>query len=342
MRSETLVDDRAKAPAGVLAKDPICGMTLDPATSKRKAEYRDQSYFFCSDKCLSTFRADPAKYTSLQKQEVEQPQAGARYLCPMDPEVRQNQPGACPKCGMALERESAVDTAAEYVCPMHPEIVRPEPGFCPICGMTLEPRTAVADEDNPELREMTKRFWISVALTLPIVFLDMSKMIPGMPIQHAVSPRLWTSVEFALATPVVLWGGWPFFQRAWSSIVNRHLNMFTLIGLGIGISYGYSVVAVLLQNIFPPSFHGHDGDVEVYFEPAAVITSLVLLGQVLELRARAQTGGAIKALLGLAPRMARRVRDDGADEDVPLASVKVGDRLRVRPGEKIPVDGVVL
>jgi len=342
MQSETRTDDRGTAPAGVLPKDPVCGMTLDPATSKRKVEYRDQSYLFCSDKCLSTFRADPAKYTSLQKQEVEQPQAGATYVCPMDPEVRQNQPGACPKCGMALERESAVDTAAEYVCPMHPEIVRPEPGFCPICGMTLEPRTAVADEENPELREMTKRFWISVALTLPIVFLDMSKMIPGMPIQHAVSPRLWTWVEFALATPVVLWGGWPFFQRAWSSIVSRHLNMFTLIGLGIGISYGYSVVAVLLPNIFPPSFHGHDGEVEVYFEPAAVITSLVLLGQVLELRARAQTGGAIKALLGLAPKLARRVRNDGADEDVPLASVKVGDRLRVRPGEKIPVDGVVL
>jgi len=346
MESETQADGRGSA-AAVFAKDPICGMIVDPASSKRKAEYRGQSYFFCSDKCLAKFRADPAKYTSQPeqgptKQQVEQPRDGATYVCPMDPEVQQNQPGACPKCGMALEQESPLGVATEYVCPMHPEIVRPEPGFCPICGMALEPRTAVADQDNPELRAMTRRFWVSVALTLPIVLLDMSKMIPGAPIQRAVSSRLMSWVEFALATPVVLWGGWPFFQRAWASIVNRHLNMFTLIGLGVGISYAYSVVAVLLPEIFPPSFRGHDGEVGVYFEPAAVITSLVLLGQVLELRARAQTGGAIKALLQLAPNIARRVRDDGADEDVALAAVKVGDRLRVRPGERVPVDSVVL
>ena len=347
MQSESRAEDRGSNPVGALAKDPICGMTVDPATSKRRAEYRDQSYFFCSDRCLAKFRADPEKYTSPRKQgsqqrEVEQPQAGGAYVCPMDPEVREDQPIACPKCGMALERESPLLSGTEYVCPMHPEIVRPEPGFCPICGMALEPRTSVADEDNPELREMTKRFWVSVALALPMVLLDMSKMIPGAPIQQAVSSRALTWLEFVLATPVVLWGGWPFFQRAWTSIINRHLNMFTLIGLGVGISYGYSVVAVLLPDIFPPSLRGHDGVVGVYFEPAAVITSLVLLGQVLELQARARTGGAIKALLGLAPKMARRLRDDGSDEDVPLAAVKAGDRLRVRPGDKIPVDGVVL
>jgi Cu+-exporting ATPase len=224
---------------------------------------------------------------------------------------------------------------------MHPEIVRYEPGSCPICGMALEPRVATADEVNPELRDMSRRFWVSLALAFPLVLLDMSKMLPGMPVQHAAAPWLLTWIEFALATPVVLWGAWPFFQRAWASVVTRHLNMFTLIGLGVGISYGYSVIAVLFPGIFPASLRGHGGEVAVYFEPAAVITALVLLGQVLELRARARTSGAIKSLLSLAPKTARRL-SGGVEEDVPLDRVRVADLLRVRPGERMPVDGVVL
>ena len=226
---------------------------------------------------------------------------------------------------------------------MHPEIVRPEPGSCPICGMALEPRTVtLEDAPNPELVDMTRRFWISAALSLPLFILAMSDMLPGQPLQHLVSPRLLTWIQFVLATPVVLWGGWPFFERGWHSIVNRSLNMFTLIAIGVGAAYVYSVVATLFPGIFPQSFYGHSGTVAVYFEAAAIITTLVLLGQVLELRARSQTSSAIKALLGLAPKTARLIHDDGREEDVPLDRVQVGDRLRVRPGEKVPVDGVVL
>jgi Cu+-exporting ATPase len=267
------------------------------------------------------------------------------YVCPMDPEVREPKPGACPKCGMALEPErlAAPATRTEYVCPMHPEIVRSEPGSCPICGMALEPRTVtLEDAPNPELIDMTRRFWISAALSLPLFILAMSDMFPGQPLQHLGSPRLLTWIQFALATPVVLWGGWPFFERGWQSIANRSLNMFTLIAIGVGTAYVYSVVATLFPDIFPESFYGHSGTVAVYFEAAAVITALVLLGQVLELRARSQTSSAIKALLGLAPKTARLIHDDGKEEDVPMDRVRAGDRLRVRPGEKVPVDGVVL
>ena len=228
-------------------------------------------------------------------------------------------------------------------CPMHLEIVQEEPGSCPICGMALEPRPVSEEaEINPELVDMTRRFWISLVLTAPIFFLAMSEMIPGQPVQRAFSPRLLSWIQFALATPVVLWGGWPFFQRGWASLVNRSLNMFTLIATGTGTAYSYSVVAILFPGIFPDSFRGHGGEVAVYFEAAAVITTLVLLGQVLELRARSRTSSAIKALLGLAPKTARMLRDDGTDEDIPLDRVRPGDRLRVRPGEKIPVDGAVL
>jgi Cu+-exporting ATPase len=226
---------------------------------------------------------------------------------------------------------------------MHPEIVRPEPGFCPICGMALEPRTVtLEDEVNPELVDMTRRFWVGVVLSAPIALLAMSDMIPGQPLQRIVSPQLLNWLQLLLATPVVLWGGWPFFQRGWASIVNRSLNMFTLIAIGVGTAYVYSVVATLFPHLFPQSFRGHNGEVGVYFDAAAVITTLVLLGQVLELRARSKTSRAIKALLGLAPKTARLIRDDGAEVDVPLERVKPGDRLRVRPGEKIPVDGIVL
>jgi Cu+-exporting ATPase len=226
---------------------------------------------------------------------------------------------------------------------MHPEIVRSEPGACPICGMALEPRTvSVEEEVNPELVDMTRRFWISLIFTVPLLGFVMSEILPGQPVKHVVSTRVITWVQLILATPVVLWGGWPFFARGWASLINRSLNMFTLIAIGIGTAYGYSVVATLVPGIFPASFRVHGGEVAVYFEAAAVITALVLLGQVLELHARSQTSSAIKALLGLAPKTARRLQDDGTEEDLPLEHVQHGDRLRVRPGEKVPVDGVVL
>ena len=266
------------------------------------------------------------------------------YTCPMDPEVRQAHPGPCPKCGMALEPDipPALATRTEYTCPMHPEIIRAEPGSCPICGMALEPRTAIVEEEeNPELVSMTRRFWASVALAIPVLFLGMSDMIPGQPIQGVLSMRTIGWIELALATPVVLWGGWPFFERGWASLVNRSLNMFTLIALGTGTAYVYSVVAVLLPGIFPASFRSM-GEVPVYFEAAATITALVLLGQVLELRARSHTSSAIRALLKLSPRTARLVRNDATELDVPIEHIERGDTLRVRPGEKVPVDGVVL
>ena len=279
--------------------------------------------------------------------QTKTPASSGEYTCPMHPEVRQQGPGTCPKCGMALEAVAAAAPAAlktEYVCPMHPEIVKSEPGICPICGMTLEPRTVSAEEEkNPELVNMTRRFWISLVLTIPVLIVAMAEYVPSLSsLISWASPKVWQWFELILATPIVLWGGWPFFVRGWRSIINRSLNMFTLIGLGIGVAYFYSVVATLFPSIFPPTFRTESGEVAVYFEAAAVITTLVLLGQVLELRARSQTSAAIKALLGLAPKMARLVRDDGTEVDAPLDQIKTGDRLRVRPGEKIPVDGVVL
>lgn len=272
-------------------------------------------------------------------------QAVAEYTCPMHPDVRQPGPGACPKCGMALEDAGAhVPTAGtKWTCPMHPEIVRDEPGSCPICGMALEPMAVTADqEENTELRDMTQRFWVGAVLTVPLVLIAMGDYVPGRPLERLVASGPMGWIELLLATPVVLWGGWPFFVRGWHSVVNRSLNMFTLIALGVGVAYAYSVVATVLPGIFPTSFRDEAGHVTVYFEAAAVIVTLVLLGQVLELRARSQTGAAIRALLGLAPTTARRLLEDGRDEDIPLDHVQPGDRLRVRPGEKVPVDGVVL
>jgi Cu+-exporting ATPase len=264
----------------------------------------------------------------------------------MCPEVRENKPGACPSCGMALEPEVPVaSTRTEYTCPMHPEIVRPGPGACPLCGMALEPRTVtVSAEQNPELRDMTRRFWISLALTAPLMAIAMAGMFwHGVFtlesfIIHFHLPQL----EFLLATPVVLWGGWPFFQRFWTSLANRSPNMFTLIGMGTGVAYGYSVIATLAPKIFPESLRTMAGYPDVYFEAAAAITTLVLLGQVMELRARSRTSAAIRALLDLSPKTARRLNPDGTEKDVPLEQVNPGDRLRVRPGEKVPVDGVLL
>src|SRR5881628_1765294 len=246
------------------------------------------------------------------------------YTCPMHPAVRQPRPGSCPKCGMALEPVSAEapTTQTEYVCPMHPQIVRNAPGSCPICGMALEPRTLTGDEENAELRDMTRRFWVSVALSVPLLAFVMGDMLPGQPLRHGLSSRLMAWLQLVLATPVVLWGGWPFFVRGWTSIVNRSLNMFTLIAIGAGTAYAYSAVAWLFPGIFPEAFRGSEGQPEVYFEAAAVITTLVLLGQVLELRARQRTSGAIRALLNLAPQQAHLVPADGTEKDVALDQVK--------------------
>ena len=267
------------------------------------------------------------------------------YTCPMHAEVRQSKPGSCPKCGMALEPIAIMqaNTKTEYTCPMHPEIVRDAPGSCPICGMALEPRTVTGgEEQNEELIDMSRRFKIGLILTIPLLVIAMSDAIPGQPLQHTVSMGLLKYIQLALATPVVLWGGRPFFARGWASIVNRSLNMFTLIAIGTGVAYAYSVVATFFPNIFPASFRNHGGEVGLYFEVSAVIVVLVLLGQVLELRARSHTGSAIRALLGLAPKTARVISENGSEEEIPLDLIKPGDRLRVRPGEKVPVDGVIL
>jgi Cu+-exporting ATPase len=350
------MSDSAPSPASgetaglPVTQDPVCGMRVDPGAPKGgRVEHGGRAYFFCSASCREKFRADPTRYlgsvrvSHAEPARAEPTPGGGAYLCPMHPEVRRAQPGGCPDCGMSLEPIAPPAAQVEYTCPMHPEIVRAAPGACPICGMALEPRTLAAQaEANPELHDMTRRFWASLVLTVPVFLVAMSEMLPGQPVQHAVSARLLTWIELLLATPVVLWGARPFFERGWASIVNRHLNMFTLIALGTGVAYLYSVVAALLPGIFPPSFRTHGGAVGVYFEAAAVITTLVLLGQVLELRARSQTSSAIRALLGLAPKTARLLRADGSEVDVPLERVKVGDRLRVRPGEKVPVDGVVL
>ncbi len=343
-------------------------MMVDPATARGgSAEHAGKSYYFCNPRCAERFRAEPAKYLSPDYKPAgmagmgmvaiggikpapapppgppspaTKPSPGVRYICPMDPEVSETKPGACPICGMALEPEMPVapQVRTEYTCPMHPEIVRPEPGACPICGMALEPRTITPEpERDPELASMTRRFWIGLALTAPLLVISMAGMF-----LHFVPASASVWIQFALATPVVVWGGWSFFVRGWNSLRTRHLNMFTLIGLGIFVAFTYSVVATLAPGIFPPSFRGHGGKPDVYYEAAAAITVLVLLGQVLELRARSRTGAAIRALLDLAPKLARRLEADGTERDIPLDQVHTRDRLRVRPGEKIPVDGVVL
>ncbi|MEE8435967.1 MAG: HAD-IC family P-type ATPase, partial [bacterium] len=328
--------------------DPVCGMTVAPG-GPHHFDHEGTVYRFCSEHCLAKFKENPKAYLSAEAGQAppddQSTPPGTLYVCPMDPEVRQEKQGPCPKCGMALEAETPLmpATKTEYTCPMHPEVVQDGPGSCPKCGMALEPRTVtLEEEENPELKDMTRRFWASLVLSIPLVVIAMGDLIPGRPLQQIASPRVFDWLELVLGTPVVLWGGWPFFQRFWASLVNRSLNMFTLIGLGTGVAYIYSLVATLFPEIFPLSFRDAEGGVAVYFEAAAVIVTLVLLGQVLELKARSQTGAAIKALLGLAPKTARRIREDGTDEDVPLEQVRPGDRLRVRPGEKVPVDGTVL
>ena len=287
------------------ATDPVCGMSVAPEGARGTVEYAGRTYRFCSPRCAERFRAEPERWTA--------------------PSPR------------------AEPSGTEWTCPMHPEIVRSAPGACPICGMALEPRVPSAEEEtSPELADMTRRLVVCAVVTLPLLAVAMGDMLPGAPVSHALGPRARAWLELVLASPVVLWGAAPFFARAWASIVAARPNMFTLIGIGVGTAYGFSVIAVLFPDAFPPAFRGHDGAVPLYFEAAAVITTLVVLGQVLELRARSRTSGAIRALLRLAPRTARRVRADGSEEDVPLDAVQVGDLLRVRPGERVPVDGVVV
>jgi len=328
--------------------DPVCNMTIEDENAAGVSEYNGKTYYFCSTHCKGKFDKDPEAYVGERAKEAvstsTQAPKGTKYTCPMDPEVVQDKPGACPKCGMALE--PLVPTIAiartEWTCPMHPEVVSDAAGSCPICGMALEPRTVLpVEEENPELVDMRRRFKAGLILTIPLIIIAMRGMIPMINIEGILPPTFLNLVELLLATPVVLWGGWPFFVRGWQSVISRNLNMFTLIALGVGVAYIYSVVAVLLPGIFPVSFRKEGGEVGVYFEAAAVIVILVLLGQVLELKARSKTGAAIKALLGLAPKTARRIKN-GTEEDVSLEHVKIDDILRVRPGEKIPVDGVVI
>ena len=323
----------AQGPAAVT--DPVCGMTVDPATSKYQLDHAGTVYHFCSAGCRSKFETDPAKYL------VPQPTADQP-----EPAATQPEPAAAqPKPGTAQPKPEAdsANLGTIYTCPMHPQIRQAGPGSCPICGMALEPVEVTAEAPpNQELTDMTRRFWVGLALALPVFVLEMGSHIPAIGMDRLVPMQVSVWIQLVLSTPVVLWAGWPFFQRAWASLVTRNLNMFTLIALGTGTAYLYSLVATFAPGLFPAGFRGVDGTVAVYYEAGAVITVLVLLGQVLELRAREQTGGAIRALLNLAPKTARRLRDGGEDEEVGIAQVAVGDRLRVRPGDGIPVDGVAL
>jgi Cu+-exporting ATPase len=342
MQKHTL-SEQSDEETGEQHRDPVCGMSVSDTDDAFAYEFKGNRLYFCSRTCRERFEADPEKFLNPENDSGET--EGPTYTCPMHPEVRQGAPGDCPKCGMALEPKTAEAPGqkTELTCPMHPEIVQSEPGDCPKCGMALEPRTVSAEaEENQEYIYMRNRFWVSAVLSLPLVLIAMRNMLGLGFIENVIDPKLLHWGEFILATPVVLWSGWVFYKRAWKSIITWNLNMFTLIGLGTAVAYIYSVVAVFLPDIFPATFRSEEGTVSVYFEAAAVIVTLVLLGQMLEQRARSRTGAAIKALLGLAPKTARRIDADGNEEDVPLDEVQEGDKLRVRPGEKIPVDGTVL
>ena len=332
--------DRYTAP--VQQVDPVCGMKVAPAKAAATEQRDGETFYFCSKSCAAKFRNNATPQLELPP--TNSSHGPIEYICPMDPEVHQDHPGSCPKCGMALEPASpaALPTTTEYTCPMHPEIVRPEPGPCPLCGMALEPREVTAEAVNPELTDMTRRLWISVALSAPMLLLMFSDLLPSHTLQQLLPPRPAQWLEFTLSTPVVLWCGWPFFIRGVQSVRNRSLNMFTLIALGTGAAYLYSVAATFFSSLFPTILHSATGEIPVYFESASVIIALVLMGQVLELRARSQTGSAIRALLGLAPQTAHRLDAANTESDIPLDQVHVGDRLRIRPGEKVPVDGIVL
>ncbi len=345
-------------------KDPVCGMNINKESAVAFKEWQGVQYGFCSQHCHDSFLAEPEKYVVATEQNNETTHAccspastadhskhdhgkmkkisSGTYTCPMHPEIREDSPGSCPKCGMALEPVAPIqsEVGTEYVCPMHPDVVQDKPGDCPICGMALEPKTVTTETgSNPELIDMTRRFWFSAVLSIPLLIITMLGMFTS---KETLTGGWQSWIEFMLATPVVLWGGAPFFIRGWKSIVNRSLNMFTLIAIGTGVAYGYSLIATFLPGIFPDVFRGEGGIVAVYFEAAAVIITLVLLGQVLELKARDKTSTAIKALLGLAPKTARIVHEDGSEEDIPLEKVVVNDLLRVRPGDKVPVDGEIV
>lgn len=322
--------------------DPVCGMQVN-RNSQFHAVHKDHEYYFCSQHCLSKFQSGAEQY--LQDSPTEQTvNESSLYTCPMHPEVVQDHPGSCPKCGMALEPKGipVIQTRTQYTCPMHPEIVQDHPGSCPKCGMALEPDAVMVEEENVELTDMSRRFWVSAVLATPVFILAMiADLVPAW-LPEALSMQAVQWIEFLLATPVVLWGGWPFFVRGVQSVRTWNLNMFTLIGLGVSVAWVYSVVALLIPGIFPPVMQMEGGLVDVYFEAAAVITALVLLGQVLELRARSRTNAAIQMLLEMAPKTARIVRENGIEEDISLEQVHPGDVLRIRPGEKVPVDGEVI
>jgi len=343
------------APNGqaVIVRDPVCGMIVEPAADTPTAEQGGHIYHFCSAHCRTKFLGDPDAFVSATDPVcgMKVDRATARFMAKHEGERFYFCSQSCHEKFEAAPEDylgdrpepKSMPAGTQYTCPMHPEIVRDAPGDCPICGMALEPMGAAAGDEgpNPELVDFMRRFWVSAALSVPLLVLTMGAMA-GLPFRAWIGEANVVWVELVLATPVVLWAAIPFFRRAWNSVLNRSPNMWTLIGLGVGAAYGYSVVAVLLPDVFPPSFRGHDGTVGVYFEAASVIVALVFLGQVLELRARERTGSAIRALLDLAPKTARRIDADGGEKDVPLEEVKSGDRLRVRPGDSIPVDGIVL
>ena len=322
-----------------MATDPVCGMTVDPAKAAGEFAYKGTKYHFCSKHCLHSFQSDPARYVNKGASDAAPKPASGQYTCPMHPEIVQQGPGSCPKCGMALVPMVPVaPPAAEYTCPMHPEVRSDRPGSCPKCGMALV-AVAAAEEENAELRDMTRRFRVSAVLSAPLVVLAMAPYF-GFAEPFGLAPKLRSLLEFALGTPVILWGGWPFFRKFALSLRNRSPNMYTLIGLGVALAYLFSLAAVFAPGLFPSEFRMHGGEeVGAYFEAAAVIVTLVLLGEVMQLRALGETSQAIRQLLALAPNTARRVEADGREVEVPLSEVQVGDRLRVRPGEKVPVDG---
>ena len=335
-----------------MSVDPVCGMNVKQS-STYKTDYDFIRYYFCSEFCQRKFIETPALYTHPLEQHIYKHDNNHQvkteindsglYTCPMHPDVQQKTAGNCPKCGMALELTGAPkpNTKIEYTCPMHPEIIQDHPGNCPKCGMALEAMTISVEESNAELIYMSQRFWISSILAIPVFILAMIADLMPTLLPAALSMKTVQWIEFGLATPVVLWGGWPFYVRGVQSVITRNLNMFTLIGLGVSVAWIFSVVALLFPGIFPLAMVHQGGTVSVYFEAAAVITALVLLGQVLELRARSRTNAAIQMLLGLAPNTARIVYENGIEKDIPLEQVQVGDVLRIRPGEKIPVDGSV-
>ena len=327
------------APAPKVETDPVCGMKVNTATAAGTFTHGGKAYFFCSPGCREKFAGSPERYLKGGPSKSHMGEVGGSSAHVSSGRAAAGAPARSPDETPEVSEGERI----EWICPMDPEVLETKPGPCPICGMALEPRVVTAEEErNPELEDMTRRFRASLVLTAPLLVLAMGGMFPSLGIHHVIPPHVQAWVELLLATPVVLWGGWPFFQRMWRSFRTGRLNMFTLIGLGTGVAWLYSLVAVTVPGIFPAAFRGHDGEIGRYFESAAVIVTLVLMGQVLELRARQRTGGAIRALLGLAPKTARRVGEDGSESDVPLDEVRRGDRLRVRPGEKVPVDGEVL